>query len=116
MVLLGGALGISCVIPPLFSSFNAIQYTKSRRVRKYKSHSKGGRDREGAFRSSEQVCKVVLTHSLAPQLKAYSGGLYKALRPLANAYARAVGHRQVGLRYDDLIVEEREDVQKVSGV
>ena len=53
-------------------------------------------------------------HSLAPLLKSSSAGLYKALRPLANAYARAAGHRQVGLRYDDLIVEEQEDVQKVS--
>lgn len=53
-------------------------------------------------------------YSLAPLLKSSSAGLYKALRPLANAYARAAGHRQVGLRYDDLIVEEQEDVQKVS--
>lgn len=57
---------------------------------------------------------MIPPHSLAPQLKQYTAGLYKALRPLANAYARAVGHRQVGLKYDDLIMEERDDVQKVS--
>ncbi|KAK4684529.1 ubiquinol-cytochrome c reductase subunit 7, partial [Tremellales sp. Uapishka_1] len=50
--------------------------------------------------------------SLAPQIKAASGGLYKALKPLANAYANIVGHRAVGLKYDDLIIEEREDVKK----
>ena len=53
-------------------------------------------------------------NSLAPLLKSTSAGVYKALRPLANAYAKAAGHRQVGLRYDDLISEEQEDVQKVS--
>lgn len=42
------------------------------------------------------------------------GGMYKALKPLANAYAQITGHRQHGLRYDDLIIEEREDVTKVS--
>jgi hypothetical protein len=52
--------------------------------------------------------------SLAPQLKAYTSGLYKALKPIANAYANITGHRAVGLRYDDLIVEERADVQKAS--
>jgi hypothetical protein len=41
------------------------------------------------------------------------GGLYKSLKPLANAYAQITGYRQHGLRYDDLIIEEREDVQKV---
>lgn len=40
--------------------------------------------------------------------------MYKALRPLANFYANATGHRQLGLRYDDLVMEEREDVQKAS--
>ena len=34
---------------------------------------------------------------------------------MANLYANMCGHRQMGLRYDDLIPEEREDVQKVSG-
>ncbi|RSH95243.1 Cytochrome b-c1 complex subunit 7 [Saitozyma podzolica] len=53
--------------------------------------------------------------SLAPQIKAYSGGLYKALKPLANAYANVVGHRKMGLKYDDLITEEREDIQRALG-
>jgi ubiquinol-cytochrome c reductase subunit 7 len=47
-------------------------------------------------------------------LKKSFGGVYKMLKPVANAYANALGHRQHGLRYDDLIIEEREDVQKVS--
>ncbi|KAI9636765.1 cytochrome b-c1 complex subunit 7 [Dioszegia hungarica] len=38
--------------------------------------------------------------------------MYKSLKPLANAYAHITGYRQHGLRYDDLIIEEREDVQK----
>lgn len=38
------------------------------------------------------------------------------MKPLANAYAQAAGFRQVGLRYDDILIEEREDVQKVSAV
>ncbi|WOO84974.1 Cytochrome b-c1 complex subunit 7 [Vanrija pseudolonga] len=50
--------------------------------------------------------------SFAKQIKAYSAGLYNSLRPLANAYANAAGHRKVGLKYDDLLVEERLDVEK----
>lgn len=53
------------------------------------------------------------THSLASSIKQYSAGLYNSLKPIANAYARAAGHRKVGLRYDDLIIEERLDVEKV---
>lgn len=53
-------------------------------------------------------------YSLAPQIKSSFSGFYKALKPLANAYAQAAGFRQVGLRYDDILIEEREDVQKVS--
>lgn len=53
------------------------------------------------------------SYSLAPLLKSSAGGVYKALKPLANAYAHITGYRQHGLRYDDLIIEEREDVQKV---
>ncbi|KAG8928946.1 hypothetical protein FRC01_005153 [Tulasnella sp. 417] len=49
--------------------------------------------------------------SLAPAIK-QNKGLLKLLTPIANAYANAMGHRQLGLRYDDLLVEEREDVQK----
>ena len=35
------------------------------------------------------------------------------LKPVASAYTHIAGYRQMGLKYDDLIVEEREDVQKV---
>jgi len=38
----------------------------------------------------------------------------RVMQPVATAYARAAGHRQLGLKYDDLIMEENEDVQKVS--
>lgn len=40
-------------------------------------------------------------------------GLAKALKPVAAAYTNIAGYRQMGLKYDDLIIEEREDVQKV---
>lgn len=36
----------------------------------------------------------------------------RMLKPVANAYANATGHRQMGLRYDDLIIEESDRVQK----
>ncbi|KAN0061708.1 Cytochrome b-c1 complex subunit 7, mitochondrial [Thecaphora frezii] len=38
--------------------------------------------------------------------------LLRFLKPVANAYAQSTGHRQHGLRYDDLIVEESPRVQK----
>ncbi|TKY89454.1 hypothetical protein EX895_001985 [Sporisorium graminicola] len=41
-----------------------------------------------------------------------SPALMRVLKPVANAYANATGHRQMGLRYDDLIIEESERVQK----
>ncbi|KAH7325857.1 cytochrome b-c1 complex subunit 7 [Stachybotrys elegans] len=37
--------------------------------------------------------------------------LTKALMPLANWYTGAAGYRQLGLRYDDLLEEEREATQ-----
>ncbi|KFA61388.1 hypothetical protein S40285_03607 [Stachybotrys chlorohalonatus IBT 40285] len=37
--------------------------------------------------------------------------LVKALTPIANWYTGAAGYRQVGLRYDDLLEEEREATQ-----
>ncbi|KAG8941474.1 Cytochrome b-c1 complex subunit 7 [Tulasnella sp. 424] len=52
-----------------------------------------------------------LGYSLAPAIK-QNKSLLKLLTPIAQVYANAVGHRKYGLRYDDLIVEEREDVQK----
>ncbi len=42
-----------------------------------------------------------------------SPGLARMLRPVANAYANWTGHRQHGLRYDDLIIEENSTTQKV---
>ena len=42
-----------------------------------------------------------------------SPSLSKLLKPVANAYANIAGYRQVGLRYDDLIVEENNQAQKV---
>lgn len=39
--------------------------------------------------------------------------LYKALIPISKAYVNAAGYRKVGLKYDDLIIEERLDVEKV---
>ncbi|GAC99865.1 cytochrome b-c1 complex subunit 7 [Pseudozyma hubeiensis SY62] len=36
----------------------------------------------------------------------------RVLKPVANAYANATGHRQMGLRYDDLLIEESDRVQK----
>jgi hypothetical protein len=53
-------------------------------------------------------------NSLAPQIKSFSPSLFKALKPVAEFYARAAGHRSMGLKWDDLLMEEREDVQKVS--
>ncbi|KAF9515715.1 hypothetical protein BS47DRAFT_1293516, partial [Hydnum rufescens UP504] len=32
--------------------------------------------------------------------------------PFANVYVKASGHRRLGLRYDDLLIVEREDVDK----
>jgi len=41
-----------------------------------------------------------------------SKALSRWFKPLALWYADASGYRRVGLRYDDLIIEERPDVQK----
>jgi hypothetical protein len=43
-----------------------------------------------------------------------SPNLLRSLQPISNAYANAAGHRKVGLKYDDLIIEEDGKVQKVS--
>ncbi|RCI16016.1 hypothetical protein L249_1974 [Ophiocordyceps polyrhachis-furcata BCC 54312] len=37
--------------------------------------------------------------------------LHKMVMPIANWYADAAGYRKLGLKYDDLIEEEREAVQ-----
>lgn len=43
-----------------------------------------------------------------------SPALMKYMKPLSERYAQASGYRQIGLKYDDLIPEESEVVQKVS--
>lgn len=55
----------------------------------------------------------VLGPSIAKQVKA-SRGLYKLIKPVADAYASLAGYRQHGLKYDDLLIEENPVVQKVS--
>ncbi len=50
--------------------------------------------------------------SLAPQVRA-SRGLYKLLKPVADAYSSLSGYRRVGLKYDDILIEETPLVQKV---
>lgn len=43
-----------------------------------------------------------------------SPALMRVLKPVADAYARAAGYRKMGLRYDDLLIEENGTAQKVS--
>lgn len=52
--------------------------------------------------------------SLAKMLKS-SPAAMRLLRPISAAFANASGHRQMGLRYDDIIPEERDNVQKALG-
>ncbi|KAI0797769.1 cytochrome bd ubiquinol oxidase subunit [Abortiporus biennis] len=49
--------------------------------------------------------------SLAPYIRS-SKTLSSYVKPFANWYANLMGYRQMGLKYDDLLVEEREDVQR----
>jgi len=49
--------------------------------------------------------------SFAPYVRS-SRTLSKWLKPIANWYANLSGYRRVGLLYDDLLVEERADVQR----
>ncbi|KAN0105449.1 Cytochrome b-c1 complex subunit 7 [Russula decolorans] len=49
--------------------------------------------------------------SFAPYVRS-SRTLSKWLKPIANWYANLSGYRRVGLVYDDLLVEERPDVQR----
>ncbi|KLO18555.1 cytochrome bd ubiquinol oxidase [Schizopora paradoxa] len=55
-----------------------------------------------------------LSFSLAPQV-AKSRSVYNLLKPISDWYAQASGYRQMGLKYDDLLLEERDDVQKAIG-
>ncbi|RDB24153.1 Cytochrome b-c1 complex subunit 7 [Hypsizygus marmoreus] len=52
-----------------------------------------------------------LSISLAPYVKA-SRTLSTWIKPIANWYANASGYRKYGFKYDDLLVEERPDVQR----
>ncbi|KAG6896111.1 hypothetical protein C0992_010252 [Termitomyces sp. T32_za158] len=52
-----------------------------------------------------------LNLSLAPYVKS-SKTLSRLIKPIANWYARASGYRKYGFKYDDLLVEERDDVQR----
>ncbi|EPT05878.1 cytochrome bd ubiquinol oxidase [Fomitopsis schrenkii] len=49
--------------------------------------------------------------SLAPAILK-NRGLYRWVKPIANWYADLSGYRKVGYKYDDLIMEERDDVQR----
>ncbi|KAI0253961.1 cytochrome b-c1 complex subunit 7 [Lactifluus subvellereus] len=49
--------------------------------------------------------------SLAPYVRS-SRTLSKWLKPIASWYANLAGYRKMGLLYDDLLVEERPDVQR----
>lgn len=40
--------------------------------------------------------------------------LLRFVKPVANAYAWAAGYRQLGLKYDDLLIEENANTQRVS--
>ncbi|EJF65629.1 ubiquinol-cytochrome-c reductase complex subunit 6 [Dichomitus squalens] len=52
--------------------------------------------------------------SLAPAIRR-NRGIYAWVKPIADWYANAAGYRKVGLKYDDLLVEERDDVQRALG-
>ncbi|KAF8737715.1 hypothetical protein AX14_012484 [Amanita brunnescens Koide BX004] len=49
--------------------------------------------------------------SLASHVRT-SRTLYGWIRPIADWYANASGYRKYGFKYDDLLIEERPDVQK----
>ncbi|KAI9064188.1 ubiquinol-cytochrome-c reductase complex subunit 6 [Trametes sanguinea] len=49
--------------------------------------------------------------SLAPAIRR-NRSLLQWIKPIANWYANVSGYRKVGLKYDDLLVEERPDVQR----
>ncbi|KAF9466412.1 cytochrome b-c1 complex subunit 7, partial [Collybia nuda] len=55
-----------------------------------------------------------LSVSFAPYVQS-SRTLLKWIKPVATWYADASGYRKYGFKYDDLLVEEREDVQRALG-
>lgn len=62
---------------------------------------------------SVQTIMSALGPSLASAVK-NSRGLYGFLKPLADKYANLAGYRQHGLKYDDILIEENDVVQKVN--
>jgi len=52
-----------------------------------------------------------LSVSFAPYVKS-SRSLLKWIKPIATWYTNATGYRKYGFKYDDLLVEERPDVQR----
>ncbi|KDQ59478.1 hypothetical protein JAAARDRAFT_33049 [Jaapia argillacea MUCL 33604] len=52
-----------------------------------------------------------LGYSLAPTVRS-SRTLHKYLKPVADWYANLAGYRKMGLKYDDLLVEENDEVEK----
>lgn len=52
-----------------------------------------------------------LGYSFAPAVRR-SRTLYKWIKPLADWYANVAGYRKMGLKYDDLLIEENPEVQK----
>ncbi|EIM90466.1 cytochrome bd ubiquinol oxidase subunit [Stereum hirsutum FP-91666 SS1] len=55
-----------------------------------------------------------LGFSLAPIVRK-SPTLLSWTKPFANWYVDKMGYRKVGFKYDDLLVEERDDVQRALG-
>ena len=49
--------------------------------------------------------------SLAPYINS-SRSLQRWVKPIATWYADSMGYRKYGFKYDDLLIEEREDVQR----
>lgn len=55
---------------------------------------------------------------LGPSLAGYvrsSKTLHRWLKPVSLWYANLAGYRKIGLKYDDLVMEERDDIQKALG-
>ncbi|KAF4615120.1 hypothetical protein D9613_002772 [Agrocybe pediades] len=52
-----------------------------------------------------------LGYSLAPYIRS-SRTLTNWITPIANWYANAMGYRKYGFKYDDLLIEENDQVQR----
>ncbi|PBK77923.1 probable ubiquinol--cytochrome-c reductase [Armillaria ostoyae] len=55
-----------------------------------------------------------LSFSLAPYVRS-SKALSKWLTPFASWYNETAGYKKYGFKYDDLLIEERDDVQRALG-